>query len=134
MKKTLIYTALSAVFVLSLGSSTLANEYDDLANDLANSIFTQLQNDIPPVEKVEIDDDLDVSISNTLPDGIFIKKERSFVLTPASLNARLNGGALVKDPADAIQYLYTQKLTKYNTLASFQSDAPLRRDEAAKFF
>lgn len=40
----------------------------------------------------------------------------------------------MKDTQEAVNYLYDQKLTKYNTLASFQADTSLRRDEAAKFF
>lgn len=41
---------------------------------------------------------------------------------------------LLKDVQAAVDYMAAEKLTKYTTAESFQADASLRRDEAAKFF
>ena len=132
MRKALIYTTFWLLLTTLPIGFAAADQYDDLVNELANSILEQIHNDVPPVET---SGNLDIPTpESNLPEGVFFEVNNSFTLTPASLNARLNGWVLVEKYADAISYLHTQQLTKYNTEASFQTENHLRRDEAAKFF
>lgn len=93
-----------------------------------------LDNDVPPADDTgnstfsshEI-----IAINVLTP---FIQKDGAFTLTPKSINERRNGGVLLKNVQSAVDYLSSEKLTKYTTAESFQPDAFLRRDEAAKFF
>lgn len=116
------------------GGFATAN-YDQEVSDLAASILSQIENDVPPttISGSNLDTPI-VDTTNGLIGSMFTKTEKGFLLTPKSLNERLNGGVLTKDMQEAVNYLYEAKLTKYNTTDTFQIDSPLRRDEAAKFF
>lgn len=135
MKKTLFSSLILGGICLSLGSYVAANTYDDLVDELANSILEQIENSVEHVETtgknidITIDETLNTTLSNT-----FIKAENSYIVTAQTRNSRLNGGIILKEIKGAVDYLYDQKLTKYNTLDAFQPDSSLRRDEAAKFF
>lgn len=137
--KQLLYYSIVLSSIVSIFGVANALDYDAMATDLANSIYTQILNDVPPpVEQTgttnsgtitEVKDILSQYVGT-----LFTKSDNSFRLTSKALNARLNGGMLVKDAQDAVDFMYTEKLTKYNTIAAFQTETPLRRDEAAKFF
>lgn len=139
-KKYLIYgfflLAISAAGVNISHVSAASPDYDAETNDLVANILQILDNDVPPVEEtgnnVVVFSSNEIIAMNVLVP--FVQKNDNYVLTSKSLNERRNGGVLLKDPQAAIDYMASQKLTKYTTVESFQSDAPLRRDEAAKFF
>lgn len=122
--------------ILTTVSPIFATNYDQLAEDLTNSILTQILNDIPPTVSTTGDSETTEPTTSIVEElhGEFSIDDDRFLLTNKALNSRLNGWILTKDTTAAIDYLYQQKLTKYNTLQSFQSDNHLRRDEAAKFF
>ncbi len=139
-KKHLIYTVFSlfaaTVFFSGSQAQAASNTYDAEANALVANILQILDNDVPPAEEsgnnVVVFSSNEIIAMNVLTP--FVQKNDTYALTSKSLNERRNGGVLLKDAQSAINYIAEQKLTKYTTVESFQPEAPLRRDEAAKFF
>lgn len=126
---------ISTLFTIGLAGSFVTANYDAEVSALAASILQQIENDVPP--SITTGSNLETPIvdtTNGLIGTIFLKTNDGFSLTSKGLNARLNGGILTKDIQDAISYMYDEKLTKYSTAESFNTEATLRRDEAAKFF
>lgn len=134
MKNLIIALLVGTVSCSSLAYASDSTNYDSQASSLVANILSILDNDVPPpadtgsstLSSHEI-----ISLNVLTP---FVQKGTSFILTAKGLSTRRNGGVLLKEVQGAVDYLSSQNLTKYTTAASFQPDASLRRDEAAKFF
>lgn len=87
------------------------------------------------IQQAVDEQDATVSASSSVEDlFVFDQTAMKLRLTDSQFVQRVAGGIILADTQQAVDYLFNQWLTKYNTETSFMANNSLRRDEAAAFF